>query len=172
MCIGLIDAVRAAVLTGHCPEHPRTEHPLVQFLPALAERIFKTCSGPAPKPSSEIEKPATRTFVITKPFHLFRNRGLKQYESLPGSRRRAGGYSGMFTHTDRFPEKHVFGPEIGQWPQRPNYRRCQVRSNATEPRTAPPPELAAMLCKSGLTRPDSTCLSGGATIVMSCSKAT
>jgi hypothetical protein len=46
MCVGLIDAVRAAVLTGHCPEHTRTEHPLVQFQPALAERIFKTLLKP------------------------------------------------------------------------------------------------------------------------------
>src|SRR6202795_5287783 len=42
MCVGLIDAVRAAVLTDHCPEHARTEHPLVQLPPTLAERIFKT----------------------------------------------------------------------------------------------------------------------------------
>ena len=46
MCVGLIDAVRAAVLTDHCPEHARTEHPLVQFPPALAERIFKTLLRP------------------------------------------------------------------------------------------------------------------------------
>src|ERR1700722_6086788 len=64
--------------------------------PRLPSGFSRLCSGPAPNPSSEIEKPATRTFVITKPFHLFRHRGLKQYESLPGSRRRAGGYSDMF----------------------------------------------------------------------------
>src|SRR6202051_5126550 len=46
MCVGLIDAVRAAVLTDHCPEHTRTEHPLVQFPPALAERMFKTLLRP------------------------------------------------------------------------------------------------------------------------------
>src|ERR1700736_2321808 len=46
MCVGLIHAVRAAVLTDHCPEHARTEHPLVQFPPALAERIFKTLLRP------------------------------------------------------------------------------------------------------------------------------
>src|SRR6202051_449531 len=46
VCIGLIDAVRAAVLTGHCPEHARAEYPLVQFPPALAERIFKTLVRP------------------------------------------------------------------------------------------------------------------------------
>src|SRR5579864_110427 len=52
MGVGLIDAVRAALLTDHCPEHARTEHPLVQFLPALAERIFKTLL----RPSSETVK--------------------------------------------------------------------------------------------------------------------
>src|SRR3981081_955176 len=46
MCVGLIAAVRAAVLTDHCPEHARTEHPLVQFQPAFAERIFKTLLRP------------------------------------------------------------------------------------------------------------------------------
>src|ERR1700727_3835875 len=46
MCIGLIHAVRAAVLTDHCPEHTRAEHPRVQFPPALAERIFKTLLRP------------------------------------------------------------------------------------------------------------------------------
>src|SRR6202045_1060319 len=46
MCVGLIDAVRAAVLTDHCSEHTRAEHPLVQFPSALAERIFKTLLRP------------------------------------------------------------------------------------------------------------------------------
>src|SRR5882757_7456546 len=46
MCVGLIHAVRAAVLTDHRPEHTRTEHPRVQFPPALAERIFKTLLRP------------------------------------------------------------------------------------------------------------------------------
>src|SRR6185437_6468193 len=46
MCVGLIDAVRTAILTDHCPEHARTEYPLVQFPPALAERIVKTLLWP------------------------------------------------------------------------------------------------------------------------------
>src|SRR6202041_3353021 len=50
ICVGLIDAVRAAVLTGHCPEHARTEHPLVQLLPTLPERIFKPLLSPSPEP--------------------------------------------------------------------------------------------------------------------------
>src|SRR5580698_5170106 len=45
-CVGVIDAVRAAVLTDHRPEHARTEQPLVQFPPAFAERIFKTLLRP------------------------------------------------------------------------------------------------------------------------------
>src|SRR5580704_13949986 len=45
-CVGLIDAVRAAILTGHCPEHARAEDPLMQFPPALAKRIFKTLLKP------------------------------------------------------------------------------------------------------------------------------
>src|SRR5215471_15653597 len=32
--------------------------------PRLPSGFSRLCSGPAPKPSSEIEKPATRTFVI------------------------------------------------------------------------------------------------------------
>src|SRR5271170_6909830 len=46
MGVGLIDPVRAAVLTDHCPKHARAEHPRVQFPPALAERIFKTLLRP------------------------------------------------------------------------------------------------------------------------------
>src|SRR6202035_3804583 len=46
MCVGLIDAVRAPVLTDHCLEHARPEQPLVQFPPAFAERIFKTLLRP------------------------------------------------------------------------------------------------------------------------------
>jgi len=46
ICVGLIDAVRAPVLTDHCLEHARTEHPLVQFQPAFAERIFKALLRP------------------------------------------------------------------------------------------------------------------------------
>src|SRR6185437_11900105 len=46
MCVSLIDAVRTAVLTNHCPEHARTEHPLVQFRPTLAERIFTALVRP------------------------------------------------------------------------------------------------------------------------------
>src|ERR1700674_5508434 len=41
ICIGVIDALRAAVLTGHGPEHARTDYPPVQLHPALAEWIFK-----------------------------------------------------------------------------------------------------------------------------------
>src|SRR5579862_6583397 len=33
-------------------------------IPPLPSGFSRLCSGPAPKPSSEIEKPATRTFVI------------------------------------------------------------------------------------------------------------
>src|ERR1700747_1407495 len=33
--------------------------------PRLPSGFSRLCSGPAPKPSSETEKPATRTFVIT-----------------------------------------------------------------------------------------------------------
>src|SRR5580704_9854751 len=146
-CVGLIDAVRAAVLTGHCPEHARTEHPLVQLLPTLAERIFKTLLRPCSEPVERDREARNAHF-----------RHNETPPSLPASRIEAVGVATrlttpcrwLFWHvspTDRFPEKHVFGPEIGQSPQRPNYRRCQVRSNATEPRTAPPPELAAMLCE-------------------------
>src|ERR1700686_5505530 len=46
ICVGLIDAVRALVLTDHCLEHARTEQPPVQFQPAFAERIFKTLLRP------------------------------------------------------------------------------------------------------------------------------
>src|ERR1700722_11282046 len=46
MGVGLIHAVRAAVLADHCLEHARTEQPLVQFHPAFAERIFKTLLRP------------------------------------------------------------------------------------------------------------------------------
>src|SRR5262245_43480834 len=45
VCIGLINVVRAAALTGHCPEGARAEEPLVQLQPTLAERSFKTLLG-------------------------------------------------------------------------------------------------------------------------------
>src|SRR5258705_1831831 len=46
VCIGLINTVRAAVLTDHGPEHARAEYPLVQLPPTLAEGIFKTLLRP------------------------------------------------------------------------------------------------------------------------------
>src|SRR5580693_9604334 len=46
MRVGLIDSVRTTILTDHCPEHARAEHPLMQFQPALAERMFKTLLRP------------------------------------------------------------------------------------------------------------------------------
>ena len=46
--VGMIDALRAAVLTDHLPEHARAEKPVVQLVPTLAQRIFeallRTCS--------------------------------------------------------------------------------------------------------------------------------
>src|SRR5271170_6909831 len=38
--------------------------------PRLPSGFSRLCSGPAPKPSSEIEKPATRTFVMTHPHSI------------------------------------------------------------------------------------------------------
>src|SRR5580704_18652970 len=38
--------------------------------PRLPSGFSRLCSGPAPKPSSEIEKPATRTFVMANAFHI------------------------------------------------------------------------------------------------------
>src|ERR1700733_13388151 len=38
--------------------------------PRLPSGCSRLCSGPAPKPSSEIEKPATRTFVMATPSHI------------------------------------------------------------------------------------------------------
>src|SRR5580704_14886643 len=67
MCVGLIDAVRAAVLTDHCPEHTRTEHPLVQFPPALAERIFKTLIRPCSEPVERDRKACNAHFRHDEP---------------------------------------------------------------------------------------------------------
>src|SRR6185437_2991722 len=41
VCVRLIDAVRAAAATGHFPKEARAEQPLVQLVPALAERILQ-----------------------------------------------------------------------------------------------------------------------------------
>src|ERR1700722_1126885 len=38
--------------------------------PRLPSGFSRHCSVPAPKPSSEIEKPATRTFGIPRPFRV------------------------------------------------------------------------------------------------------
>src|SRR5882757_9485513 len=38
--------------------------------PRLPRGFSRLCSGPAPKPSSEIEKPATRTLGITHSFRI------------------------------------------------------------------------------------------------------
>jgi hypothetical protein len=46
MCVGLINAVRAAAVAGHYPEGARAEEPLVQLQPTLAERIFKALLSP------------------------------------------------------------------------------------------------------------------------------
>src|SRR5690242_711859 len=46
VCVGLINAVRAATLTGHCPEGARPKEPPVQLPPALAERIFEALLRP------------------------------------------------------------------------------------------------------------------------------
>src|ERR1700722_13704134 len=85
MGVDLANAVRAAVLTGHCPEHARTEQPLVQFQPALAERIFKTLLRPCSETVERDRKACNAHFRHDEPFHLFWDRGLKQYGSLPGS---------------------------------------------------------------------------------------
>src|SRR5258707_1472684 len=87
MCVGLIDAVRAAVLTDHCPEHARTEYPLVQFPPTLAERIFKTLLRSCSETVERDRKACNAHFRHDEPFHLFRDRGMKQYGSLLGSLR-------------------------------------------------------------------------------------
>src|SRR5262249_49265159 len=62
MCVSLIDAVRAAVLTDHCPEHARAEHPLMQLPPTLAERIFKALLGPCAEAVKRDRKAANAHF--------------------------------------------------------------------------------------------------------------
>ena len=73
MCVGLIDAVRAAVLANHRSEHTRAEHPLVQFPPALAEWIFKALLRPCSETVERDRKACNAHFRHDEPFHLFRD---------------------------------------------------------------------------------------------------
>src|SRR5262249_11854368 len=64
MCVGLIDAVRAAAPPVIARKVRVPKNHWCSSRPRLPSGFSRLCSGPAPKPPSEIEKPATRTFVI------------------------------------------------------------------------------------------------------------
>ena len=59
----VIHALRPAALAVHLPKHFGVLKPLVQFEAANSSGLFKSCRGPAPNPSSEIENAATRTWA-------------------------------------------------------------------------------------------------------------
>src|ERR1700722_5045116 len=68
MRVGLIDAVRAAVLTDHCSEHTCPEHPRVEFPTALAERILEALLRPCSKTVKRDRKSCNAHFRHDEPF--------------------------------------------------------------------------------------------------------
>jgi hypothetical protein len=60
--------VGAAVFSDHRSKGPGREEPIHQFLPPFAERMLQALVRPAPKPSMDTPKPATRTLPIGASF--------------------------------------------------------------------------------------------------------
>ena len=69
----IVDARLPTTFTDHVTEVPGWEEPLEELRAALPSGSSRRWWGPAPKPSTDIEKPATRTLGIISSFERMEN---------------------------------------------------------------------------------------------------